>query len=135
MQLTAKMHCWVSGPSSPWEELPMQTSALPSHLRDQDQLIHCLSDSFTLCPYSNTPDALLKVSLSWNTFQICSSALVSPSLEHSAINLPPMSIPSPLTLDMSLCPFICKMDRWYSSSTAAAQVNSYITPISLSLVP
>lgn len=71
----------------------MQTSALPSHLRDQDQLINCLSDSFTLCPYSNTPGALLKASLSWNTSQICSSALVSPPLEHGAINLPPKSIP------------------------------------------
>lgn len=91
------MLCWASGPSSPWEELPMQTSALPSHLRDQDQLIHCLSDSFTLFPYSNTPDAQLKVSLSWNTFQICSSALVSPPLEHSAINQPPMS--HSLTID------------------------------------
>lgn len=134
MQLTAKMHSWASGPSSPWEELPVQTSALPSHLPDQDQLINCLSGGFTLFPYSNTPDALLKVSLSWNTFQICSSALVSPPLEHSAINLPPMSIPSLLTLDMSLCPFICKMDRWHSSSTAAAEVNRYITPVSLSLV-
>lgn len=111
----------------------MQTSALPSHLRDQDQLINCLSDSFTLCPYSDTPDALLKASLSWNTFQICSSALVSPPLEHSAINLPPTPFPTLLTLDRSLRPFICKMDRWHSSSTAAAEVNRYITPFSLSL--
>lgn len=42
------MHSWASGPSSPWEELPVQTSALPSHLPDEDQLINCLSGGFTL---------------------------------------------------------------------------------------
>ena len=38
-----------------------------------------------------------------------------------------MSIPSLLTLDMFLCPFVCKMDRWHLSSIAAADVNIYHT--------